>query len=169
MTADRFAFQRECVEKTTGKVLNVGCKEDPAGLKSSFPERVVNLDIRDYDDAIWHTEQRKTPIPVDVIADATLFPWPFEDGAFDLVIFGDMLEDLPDDGCQMRMVVEAHRVGKHLCITTPEDSPERDAHHQTTITEERLTTWLAAGEWKVEELRTVNYGFVPRGYFVFAS
>lgn len=169
MTADRFAFQRQCALRTTGKVLNAGCKEDPAHLKQDFPERVTNLDLRDYDHAIFSTSGEKVPIPVDIQHDLTVFPWPFEDDEFDLVVLGDILEDLPDDGCQVTILDEARRISQHLCVTTPEDTPERDSHHLTTITHEKLKTWLDIGGWRVKEFQIVDYGFVPRGYFVFAT
>lgn len=170
MTTDRFVFQRDCAGRVSGKVLNVGCKEDPAVLKGTYPDRVTNLDLRDYDDAIFHTEDgRKQPIPVDVIHDATVAPWPFEDDSFDLVVIGDLLEDLPDDGCQLTLLREANRISTHLCVTTPEDTPERDDHHQTTITEQRLRDWLGMTGWTPVDFNVVDYGFVPRGYLVFAE
>lgn len=169
MTADRFVFQRDCVSRVTGKVLNVGCKEDPAALKANFGARVVNLDLRDYDDDVFHTNNgEKRPIPVDVQHDATVFPWPFADDEFDLVVFGDFLEDLQDDGCQVHILCEARRIATHICITTPEDTPERDWHHYTTTTREKLQGWLDAAGWEAEEFREVDYGFVPRGHFIFA-
>lgn len=170
MTADRFVFQRNCVEQVEGKVLNAGCKEDPAHLKATFGDRVVNLDRLDYNEDIFVHEGRKESIPVNVIHDLTVLPWPFDDDEFDLVVLGDILEDLPDDGIiQFVILDEACRVATHLCITTPEDSPERDAHHQTTVTRERLKAWLSAAGWNILAMETVDYGFVPRGYFVYAK
>jgi hypothetical protein len=169
MTVDRFAFQRECVERTEGAVLNVGCKEDPAHLKEFYSDRVTNLDIRDFNHDTFSNTGEKVSIPVDIIHDATDAPWPFEDDQFDLVVIGDLLEDLQDDGCQLVVLAEARRVAKHLCITTPEDTPERDWHHYTTVTEEKLKTWLDLTGWSHGDFRIVDYGFVPRGYFVFAD
>lgn len=169
MTTDRFQFQRDCAARVTGRILNIGCKEDPAGLQQTYPDRVINLDIREEDEDQLNNHGRHVPIPVDVVHDATVIPWPFKDDEFDLVIFGDMLEDLPDDGCQYLMLEEARRVGKHVCVTTPEDDPERDAHHQTTVTEEKLKTWLDIAGWRRVEFNVVNYGFVPRGYFTFCE
>lgn len=168
MTADRFQFQRDCVARVPGKVLNAGCKEDPAGLKLQYGDRIVNLDLRDFNHDTFVNTGEKVPINVDVIHDMTVFPWPFEDQEFDLVVLGDILEDLPDDGCQEEILRECHRIAKHLCITTPEDTPERDWHHLTTITQDRLEHWLVNTEWVEEEFRVVDYGFVPRGYFVYA-
>lgn len=169
MTADRFAFQRQCVERVEGKVLNAGCKEDPAHLKETFGDRVTNLDLRDYNDDTFHNTGEKVPIPVDVQHDMTVFPWPFEDNEFDLVVLGDILEDLHDDGCQLDILREVARISTHVCITTPEDTPERDWHHFTTITEERIKAWLMEASWNILALDIVDYGFVPRGYFVYAK
>lgn len=168
MTSDRFTFQRECAARVTGRILNVGCKEDPAGLQSALGARVVNLDIRDEDEDKLHNHGQHVPIPVDVIHDATIVPWPFEDASFDLVVLGDMLEDLPDNGCQLTILREARRIAESLCLTCPEDGPERDAHHQTRITEARLKGWLDAAGWEPVTFQVVDYGFVPRGYFVYA-
>lgn len=165
---DRYQFQRAAVLRVTGKVLNAGCKEDPCGLKRIDPERVVNLDMRTYDDALWHTEGRKVPLPVDIVHNLRDIPWPFENDEFDLVVFGDILEDLPDNGCQLDILRETARVSKAVCITTPEDTPERDWHHMTTITAEKLQAWLEETGWHVDTFKTVDYGFVPRGHLVFA-
>lgn len=168
MTTDRFIFQRECAGKVNGKVLNIGCKEDPAGLKNLYGDRIVNLDILDYDEDKLNNHGERVSIPVDVVHDATKFPWPFEDDSFDLALIGDLLEDLPDDGCQIGILGEARRVAKHLCVTCPEDGPERDAHHRTRISPDMLRVMLEATLWKIDDFRIVDYGFVPRGTFVFA-
>lgn len=165
----RFQFQRDCVAKVSGNVLNAGCKEDPAHLKSQFGNRIVNLDRSEIDDDQWNNHGQRVPIPVDVVHDMTVFPWPFADQSFDLVVLGDILEDLPDDGCQEAILREVHRIARHVCITTPQDGPERDAHHQTRITQDRLRSWLALAEFVCEDFQTVDYGFVPEGYFVFAT
>lgn len=169
MTADRFAFQRQCVERVEGKVLNVGCKEDPAHLKETFGDRIVNLDRLTYNEDIFVHEGREEPIAVDVVHDITESPWPFKDNEFDLVVLGDILEDLPDNGCQIEILEEAARVSTHLCVTTPEDGPERDAHHRTRITEEKLKVMLTVTGWNILAMDIVDYGFVPRGYFVYAK
>lgn len=169
MTADRFVFQRNCVEQVEGKVLNAGCKEDPAHLKATFGDRIINLDRLTYNEDVFVHEGREETIPVDVVHDITVFPWPFKDDEFGLVVLGDILEDLPDDGIQAAILDEARRIATHLCITTPEDGPERDAHHRTTITRERLKVWLDAAGWSILAMETVDYGFVPHGYFVYAK
>lgn len=168
MPSDRFAFQRECAGRVNGRVLNVGCKEDPAQLQQTYGSRIVNLDIRDEDEDKLNNHHEHVKIPVDVLHDATVIPWPFKKNSFDLVLIGDLLEDLPDDGCQLRMLREAHRLASHLCVTCPEDGPERDAHHQTRISPDRLREWLDAAGWAADEFRVVDYGFVPRGTLVYA-
>lgn len=166
--ADRFAFQRACCARVAGRILNVGCREDPARLKATFgPDRVTNLDRFTTAEG-EHTPDYGLPIPVDVVHDMTSIPWPFADDTFDLVVCGDVLEDLPP-GAQPAVLREANRVARHLCITAPEDSPERDAHHLTTITHLLLLRWLAGAGWTKVEVRVVPYGFVPLGYFVWAE
>lgn len=169
MTAERFAFQLHCAQAADGQVLNVGCKEDPAHLKEALGDRVTNLDRYDYNEDVFvHQGGRKEAIPVDVVHDIFDQPWPFKQDTFALVILGDILEDLPDNGCQLDVLREARRVGKTLCITCPEDGPERDAHHQTRITGDRLRDWLALSGWDIVTFRCVDYTFVPRGHFVYA-
>jgi hypothetical protein len=169
MTAQRFIFQLHCAQDAEGLVLNVGCKEDPAHLKESLGEKVVNLDRYEYNEDTFKHNGVYEAIPVDVVHDIFVLPWPFKKDKFSLVILGDILEDLPDNGCQLDVLREARRVGKTLCITCPEDGPERDDHHQTRITEERLRDWLALTGWDPISLTVVDYTFVPRGYFVFAA
>lgn len=168
MTIQRFDFQRECVLKTSGKILNVGAKEDPAHLKRLRPD-AVNLDRWNYDIAAFFDKGELVPIDVDVIHDATVLPWPFADNEFGLVVLGDILEDLPDNECQLEILKEARRVAEAVCITTPEDTFARDNHHYTTITETRLRNWLQKADWEPVDFRVVNYEVVPRGYFVYAK
>jgi glycosyltransferase involved in cell wall biosynthesis len=153
--ADRFGWQRWCVEQTTGLVLNAGCKEDPAGLKATHGARVVNLDRHDFDeDPLKHRGER-VPIPVDVRHDLLQFPWPFADGMFEMVVLAEVLEDLPAD--QGRVLREARRVARRLCVTCPTDTTERDTHHLTTVTEETLRGWLEQSGWRVVEWRRATY------------
>ncbi len=164
--ADRFAFQRNCCRKVAGPVLNAGCREDPARLKATFGERVTNLDRLAVAEGVGHPDAGR-PIPVDVVHDMLETPWPFPDNAFDLVVFGDVLEDLPPH-TQGIPLVEATRISTYLCATVPEDTPARDPHHLTTITRAELERILRWSGWDVLHLEEVPYGFVPRGYFVFA-
>lgn len=165
---DRFSFQRQCVEKVNGKTLNVGCSEDPAHIKSNYPN-VTNLDMYPYEVGKFIFQGIKVPIPVDIVHNILRFPWPLEDKSFDLVILGDILEDLPDNEQQLDVLKEAKRIANNLCITTPQDTKERDWHHYTTITEQRLKKWLEKAGWQIEEWQTIDYGFVPEGYLVFAK
>jgi hypothetical protein len=166
---NRLLFQRWCCRQVPGRVLNAGCNADPAALASLFSGRVVGMDYKDYEEGLFLRTGQKVPIPADVVHDMTVRPWPFPDDTFDLVVFGDVLEDLADDGCQLEVLAEAARVATHVCITTPEDTPERDSHHRTTITRERLLGWLEATGWRPLRVEDVDYYFVPRGTFAFAQ
>lgn len=164
----RFDWQRHCCQRVPGPVLNVGCKEDPAALKATFGARVTNLDRWDYDEAWWKASQTRVPIPVDVLHDILTRPWPFAADTFDVVVLGDILEDLPP-GTQPAVLQEAARVGTALCVTCPEDTPTRDPHHLTTIPAADLRAWLGATGWRVIDFFDVDYGFVPHGWWVWAD
>lgn len=170
MTTERFPYQLEQVAMTTGKVLNVGCNEDPAGLKNAFPDRVINTDIEDVD---THLQR---PNRADVLFDAARDEWPFPDDFAEMVVLGDIVEHLKPD--EARAVLrEARRVAEKLVITVPEDDRE-DAltqtpyeanpylFHAVTVTEPYLRELLEDTGWSVDEWRQVDYFFVPRGYFV---
>jgi hypothetical protein len=164
--ADRFVFQRNCCRRVEGRILNAGCREDPARLKETFGDRVTNLD-RSATAEGPETPDFGRPLPVDVVHDMLVTPWPFADNAFDLVVLGDVLEDLPPH-TQGIVLVESSRVAPYLCITVPEDGPRRDPHHWTTIDRAELDRILRWSGWDVLQMEEVPYGFVPRGHFVFA-
>jgi len=96
---DRMRFQRENV---FGRILNIGCGEDPVGL-SAF--NCVNVDIDR-----WN-------IPNFVQADAHKLP--FQNKSFDCVVLGDILEHVLDP---RKVLLEACRVSrKKVIITVPEE------------------------------------------------
>lgn len=174
MTAERFLFQRSCVAQTTGICLNVGANEDPAQLKAIDPDRVINCDIEATDS---YLDGR--PNKVDVLFDCTK-PWPFPDDSADLVVFGDIIEHLyPQEA--LEALREARRVARRMCITVPRDNRfETDEQgvlqsetgyrtHCYEWTEDRLTMLLAESGWRVSEWQTVDYFFVPEGYFILAE
>jgi hypothetical protein len=172
VTSLRFDWQQKIVAAAKGKVLNVGANEDPAGLKATFPDKVINCDLVAYDVPMqrWNL--------VDVVFDCTESPWPFEDDSVEIALFGDIIEHLSVEQ-QRAAFTEARRVAKKLAITVPEDdrfltAPDpwdhiRGATHITTVTEELLRSQLATTGWKVVEWETVDYFFVSRGFFVLAE
>ena len=173
MTGLRFAWQREIVSRTPGLVLNVGCNEDPAGLKDVRPDDVINVDIEAVDSAL------NRPNRVDVLLDVTRDTWPWDDDEAELVVLGDIVEHLLPAEAKS-MLREAKRVGKMIAITVPEDAreeiltqqaPESNpyAFHRTIVTEDYLRELLRITGWHPVEWHTVNYEFVPRGYFVLAE
>ena len=111
----RFDFQNAAVAHAKGIVLNVGCNEDPAGLRSRWGSKVVNCDLEAWDSTMDRAN------PVDEIFDATVFPWPFRDDAAHTVILGDILEHFPYD-VMVAVLKEARRVGRELCVTVPQDT-----------------------------------------------
>jgi hypothetical protein len=170
MTTERFGFQRACVAMTEGIVLNVGANEDPAHLKASFGERVINCDIEATDSYL------NRPNNVDVLFDCTQ-PWPFEDDHAELVVFGDILEHLyPNEA--YGALLEARRVSDKLCITVPKDDRwveggvEKKNGYRTHCyrwDEDRVTMLLQETGWSVVDWKTVDYYFVPEGYFILAE
>jgi hypothetical protein len=181
MTMDRFNFQRECVQDRlagdpTGLVLNIGCNADPGGLKSLDEKRVRNCDIR--------TENPDTgeKYPVDSVFDATTEVWPYEDHSVSLVVLGDIVEHLyPHEFAAV--LKETHRVAQSVCITVPEDdrmhsdagyferlakSPKGE-YHCYVVTEDYLRSVLETYGFEINRLDVVDYGFVPRGFYVMAT
>ena len=84
----------------TGKLVNIGCGEDPCG----FGDRATHVDLDVYNH------------PNFVQADAHHLP--FDDQTFDTAILGDMLEHCPDPAQVLR---EAARVAKKLVATIYEE------------------------------------------------
>jgi predicted SAM-dependent methyltransferase len=171
MTIERFTFQRSCVAQTTGKVLNVGANEDPANLKGIDPDRVINCDIEKTDSYL------NRPNKVDVLFDAKE-KWPFEADYAELVVFGDIIEHFyPEEA--LAAMKEAHRVSEKVCVTVPSDGrfkenddvEERNGYrtHCYQWTEKTMTMLLEEAGFEIITWRTVDYGFVPEGYFVLAE
>lgn len=158
----RRLFQRWCCQQVEGRILNFGCNIDPAGLKGSWPDRVWNVDLLDVEEGALKARGERVPIAVDEVADMTAAPWPWDDDAFGLVVLGDVLEDLPP-GTQAAVLAEAARVAGAVCITCPEDTPERDPHHRTTITRPMLSDLLFEAGFAVVRYQRVDYGFERPG------
>lgn len=178
MTGERFNFQRNCVLEALDEpgaiVLNVGSNEDPAGLKALDTDRVINCDLEEFDSFLDGRPNR-----VDRVFDAR-GEWPFASDTAELVVLGDILEHLHPDEAEA-VLLEANRVAKHLCITVPEDDRftydeqgvlESDTGYRThcqIVTKEYLENILLDTGWTITDWHTVDYGFVPRGYFVSAE
>jgi hypothetical protein len=183
MSADRFAFQRDCIKRalaeSDGLALNVGCNDDDPRHKQLDPVRVVNCDL------FAHDQVLDRPNAVDVLFDAARDEWPFESSTAALVVLGDILEHLtPEEiGATLR---EARRVGRKLCITVPEDHRDevsneradtfpRGAVHRTTVTRALLEPLLEWAGWHVTGWQTVEYddgrfwGQRTMGHFVQAD
>lgn len=171
MTTLRFDFQRSCVQRTTGLVFNVGASTDPASLRATFGARVWNCDLLAYD-PLLHTQL------VPQLRFDCRKPWPIADDDGEMVVLGDILEHL-DEGGQRVSLREAHRVAPWLCLTVPcderfvEDPGERlpdypGLYHNSVVTASGLLDLLAVTGWDIVLWQTVDYGFVPEGYFILA-
>ena len=188
MPADRFHFQRDCVdralmdtelgtdEESQLLVLNVGANDDYGQLKQIDPVRVINCDLVAEDQLLGR------PNRCDVLFDAARDRWPFDDRSVALTVFGDILEHLSPDEIRLALS-EARRVGWQVCITVPEDHrPEvgdehadtrpRGAVHRTVVTEDLLRGLLGETGWDVTKWLVVEYddgtywGQQTMGHFV---
>jgi SAM-dependent methyltransferase len=144
---DQFAFQRKF---SHGRILNVGCNTDGAGLGK---RGAVNLDLRKVDHVTGGT------IPVDVLADARNLPFA---GAFDCVVLGELLEHMERSDALLSLVnaAIALRPGGCIIVTLPHDArrdagtlpvPEGEArfyapgvyaYHYRSISRRELMTWI---------------------------
>lgn len=93
----RLDFQRR---HAVGKVLNIGCGDDPAG----FGDQATHLDVD------------RWALPNFVLGNCHALP--FGDGEFDTAVLGDVLEHCELPGVAVR---EACRVAKRVVITVPEE------------------------------------------------
>lgn len=160
----RYDFQIACTRLADpGIVLNVGCNEDPSGLRQRFGGRVVNCDREGYD------EHMKRPNVVDRIFDALEFPWPFADDSAELVVLGDILEHFPVEQ-SIRALKEARRIASNVCVTVPEDTRIDEAAelakwkhgvynlHTTIITEDVIKQLFDESGWELDWLVTGLWG-----------
>ena len=96
--------------------------------------------------------------------DATDFPWPFVDKAFDLFLALQVFEHLKDR--QQEAFLEVRRIARHAILSLPIDwvmDDPRNCHHM--ISEERALSWFAP----VVPARTIEHvtGRRKRLIFVF--
>lgn len=160
----RYDWQIACCKALTGRVLNVGCNEDPSNLRRRFGNRVRNCDMEGWD------EHMNRPNHVDEIWSAIVFPWPHLEDTVELVVLGDILEHFPPEK-MIAICSEARRVGRYLCVTVPEDTRIDEAHqqsiyddaaynlHTTVVTRAVIDDVLDAAGWEVLERFSGNWGF----------
>ena len=171
---NRFEFQRMCVANTSGIVLNIGSKEDPARLKELNP-KTLNCDI-----STWDSDYKQN-IPIDVVFDCREM-WPFKDDAAELVVMGDILEHLYNSEA-LSALSEAARVANKLCITVPMSAnshrlqggaelwerPDGSRGHCTDWGIDNMTDILNEAGWLITELHIVDGVVVPEGLLVRAE
>lgn len=160
----RYNFQIEVCEDHPGRILNIGCNEDPADLRARFGDRVVNCDMEAWD---HHMDRANR---VDRVFNCLEIPWPFEDHNAELVLFGDILEHFTEEYID-RVLSEASRVAEKVAITVPEDTridPEHQAAvwdaadynlHTTVVTRKLLEEALARTGWHAERFIEGDWGF----------
>jgi len=100
----RLHLQRVFVEdviKNNGKIVNLGCGEDPAQLQHA---NITHVDLDTYNHQNF--------------VRADICNLPFEDNEFDLAILGDILEHAPNP---VTMLKESSRVAKRVIATVFEE------------------------------------------------
>jgi len=98
----RLRIIKEYTSKIKGFSLNIGCKE------TSFGDVNIDIDHNTCSDSI-----------------ADVLNLPFKDNTFDLVLFTDVIEHIPEN-TELRALSEIYRVlklGGRLILTTPNDRP----------------------------------------------
>lgn len=156
---DQFAFQRKY---SYGRILNVGCNTDGAGLAAMG---AVNLDLGRIDNL-------GQPMPVNVIADARALPF---GRAFDTVVVGELLEHMERDGgvTTLREARAALANGGRVVITMPHDgrretgkleTPELPwytegvyAYHYRNIGWDELKSWIEAAQLRAVLRAEIRY------------
>lgn len=160
----RYDFQIQACEEHPGAVLNIGCNEDPANLKARFGDRVINCDLEAWD---HHMDRANR---ADVVFNCLDVPWPFEERAAELVIFGDILEHFTEPAME-HVLAEAKRVASRVAITVPEDTRIDPVHqhevwapgdynlHTTVVTRDLLAEVLLNTGWTPTVWVEGDWGF----------
>lgn len=165
MSIAQFAFQ---LKHAKGRILNVGCADDPAELGRL---NTVNMDVR----PTMPIDGRENR--ADVIADARCLPAPFGPAQFDTVILGDILEHF--DAAEAPQIIakakECLVPNGRLVITVPEDYRAPDAqhlngngthqyaegisaYHRYPVTVELLAQWCRAAGVQAQVQHRIDYG-----------
>jgi glycosyltransferase involved in cell wall biosynthesis len=118
----QFNFQLKHALPYKGSILNVGCADDPADLRSIG---AVNLDSR-IEDPIFHVKTK-----ADIIADVRDLPDKLGHQRFQCVVCGDALEHFPIDQVPgiLRNLKACLAPGGKLVLTIPDDHREVGAQH----------------------------------------
>lgn len=184
---DAHKFQRDCCEKAEQPILNVACKEDPAGLGHHF--NAINFDVLDYDD--FSKKDLRTQVKNFVQGDALKLTEHFNEKSYPTIVLGEFLEHCVPAAAQLALS-EIRKVltddGK-LIVTFPLDNraPERQhgrsllkvvvagesghditTWHQTVWDLEKFEVLLSEVGFKIYHKQTLKYGFIrdrdPAGY-----
>lgn len=165
----QFTFQHKHME---GKVLNIGCSDDPSHLKSRGD--VVNLDVNQV--GLFFGQPK--PNEADIIADCRDLPGVvrYRGYQFDCAILGDILEHFPVEEVPSIITKAVHSIkpGGKIIITVPDDHrPVRDqndwakgdeqyapgvhAFHTHPVPKEEVEYWADVCGLKVEVLQEIDY------------
>ena len=110
----RLAFQWASLAQAKGRILNVGCANDPAG----FEDRCTHFDCDDWGAHYSALSDRLGKVVPFVQGDAHELGAHFGPDEFDTIIMGDIVEHLDDP---YRAITQAAQLCKALCLTIWEE------------------------------------------------
>jgi len=138
---DRFEYQRIWA---LSPILNVGCKEDPAGLRSFVG--TIHIDLHDYDEQ----QGGKLTIPNLVLGSALNLP--FRNKSFSTVVAAELIEHIAEEQIS-NAFAEFTRIAKErIIVTAPRDDRIglfADPFHKTLVTEEKIRGWIQETRWHI--------------------
>jgi SAM-dependent methyltransferase len=127
LVRDRHAWLEQLAARTAGEVAHLGCADSPytddllaAGvLLHSKLIRVAQVTGFDLDTAGLETLRRQFPDERFVDSDITAGVAVQDEGRYELVIAGEVLEHVPDADLFLRATVRLLKPGGRLCVTVP--------------------------------------------------
>ena len=137
---NQLEFQHHWAKHYGGAILNVGCKEDPAGI-ADCSEDVTNMDILDHDSYL------KTGIKhIRGYKQADFLEWE-PDRQYDTLVLGEVLEHCDEKRINefMYRANKALKMNGKFIITCPQDDRPKDIQHSTKesyfVIREGITSW----------------------------
>jgi len=163
---NQLEFQHHWAEQIGGSIINVGCKEDPAGI-SECSDDVTNMDVLDYDGYL------KTSIKhIKGYMQQDFLEWE-PDRQYDTLVLGEVLEHCDDERFNEFLTCANKALKKDgaFIITCPQDNRPKEVQHdhpeqlfevregvttwhQNYITKEKLESALSSHGFKIELYET---------------
>lgn len=132
-------YQKEHAAHLPTRIVNIACKEDPAGLGKAVD--AVNVDLLEYDP---HTNTDLRKLPNFQAGDALALP--FKDGEFGGAVLGEFIEHCRPE-IAYKALMEAKRVtrkGRQIILTFPIDPRPPEVQHPKHLLiewDEGITSW----------------------------